>query len=255
MSGGKRIRPILAQAALETLDGNSKDYLAQICALELIHTYSLIHDDLPAMDNDDFRRGNPTTHKAFDEATAILAGDALLTKAFQLIVSDDDYYLDPKIAVKIINEISNAIGSKGMIGGQMLDIESQGKEIEPSLLLYIHTNKTGALITASVRIGGILGGATGKELNCLTSYGKEVGLAFQIRDDLLDIEGEENLLGKKTGSDLKKKKATHPLYFGVEKSKKSITEIIERAIWALKPFNEKAKYLVDIANFIKERNI
>ena len=211
-AGGKRIRPILMFAACEAVGGDINYAQPAACAMEMIHTYSLIHDDLPAMDNDDFRRGKPTNHKVYGEAISILAGDALLTQAFILLSS-------PFLALNIphdrilavINEIASCSGSRGMIGGQVADIESERKpDIDLPTVQYIHIHKTGALIKASVKSGGILGGASERELASLIRYGEAVGLAFQIVDDILDIEGNSAELGKDTGSDRSRGKATYP---------------------------------------------
>ena len=209
MAGGKRLRPILAIASYETAGGKSKDILPAATALELIHTYSLIHDDLPAMDNDDFRRNKPTNHRIFGEAIAILAGDALLTDAFGIIARAS---AKPEILIDIIRELTYACGPEGMVGGQTADIIFEDKRIKEKELLYIHTRKTGALINASVRIGAIMAEASPSTLYSLTKYGKNVGLAFQIIDDILDVVGTKEELGKSTGADTTKGKTPSPLY-------------------------------------------
>jgi geranylgeranyl diphosphate synthase type II len=225
------------------------------CAMEMIHTYSLIHDDLPAMDNDDFRRGKPTNHKVFGEATAILAGDALLTEAFILLSSPEfGTSPDPARRLEVINEISRCAGSRGMIGGQMVDMESEGKrEIDFATVQYIHTRKTGALIKASVRSGAILGGADGKREAALVRYGEAVGLAFQIADDILDIEGTTEEIGKDAGSDLERGKATYPAVIGITESKRRAAELVDVALDALSIFDGKADPLREIARYIVQR--
>jgi geranylgeranyl diphosphate synthase type II len=253
-AGGKRLRPILALASFETIKDDSSSILAIACAIELIHTYSLIHDDLPSMDNDDFRRGKPTNHKVFGEAIAILAGDALLTMAFSMMT--DSVFtkkINPDRLLKVISEISHAAGDRGMIGGQVVDILSEHTEIDLKTLEYIHTNKTGSLIRASVRTGGILAGANEEELRGVTIYGEDVGFAFQITDDLLDIEGTREELGKETGMDSHKGKKTYPSMLGIEESKRKVRELVENALSALSIFNHRADPLRGIARFIIDR--
>lgn len=253
-AGGKRIRPILSIASFETVREDSSLILPVACAIELIHTYSLIHDDLPSMDNDDFRRGKPTNHRVFGEAVAILAGDALLTMAFS-IITDSAYVqqLGNGQILQVVSEISSASGCKGMVGGQVVDILSEGRDIDVNTLEYIHVNKTGSLIRASVRAGGILAGADKSRLNALTVYGENVGLAFQITDDILDIEGKKEDLGKNTGMDIKKGKKTYPGLIGMDKSKEKVKELIDNALDALSIFDYKADPLRDIAKFIINR--
>ncbi|MDP2969743.1 MAG: polyprenyl synthetase family protein, partial [Deltaproteobacteria bacterium] len=226
-SGGKRIRPILSIAAFEAVGGKGDKILPFACGLEMIHTYSLIHDDLPAIDNDDYRRGKPTCHKVFGEAIGILAGDGLLTEAFELMTKHS--FGDPEIILNIVNEIARASGISGMVGGQVADIESEGKEVDFPTVQYIHTHKTGALILASVRTGVKLGGGDDETLKAFTHYGERIGLAFQIVDDILNVEGKAELLGKSTGSDLFKRKATYPSLLGIEESKRRAAELMESA--------------------------
>lgn len=253
-AGGKRVRPVLLLAACETVGGNIDLALPAACAMEMIHTYSLIHDDLPAMDDDDFRRGNATNHKVYGEATAILAGDALLTEAF-ILLSRCPEGGDPAARLRVIHEISQASGSRGMVGGQMVDMESEGKhDIDLALLSYIHTHKTGALIRASVRAGAILGGATEQGLVALTRYGDAIGLAFQIADDILDVEGTTEQLGKDAGSDQARGKATYPALVGLEASKQRAQELVQMALDALASFDERAEPLRAIASYIVKRN-
>lgn len=255
-AGGKRLRPILSLASFETIRGDSSSILPIACAIELIHTYSLIHDDLPSMDNDDFRRGIPTNHKVFGEAIAILSGDALLTMAFS-IMTDSAYTgeINPGKLLQVVSEISLAAGDKGMVGGQVVDILSEKRDIDLRTLEYIHSNKTGALIKTSVRAGGILAGASEDELRGMTAFGENVGLAFQITDDILDIEGTKEDLGKDTGMDVTKGKKTYPGLFGIEESKTKVRKIIDNALEALSIFDGRADPLREIALFIiKRRN-
>ena len=250
-AGGKRLRPVLVLAAAETLGADEDETLLAAAALELIHTYSLIHDDLPAMDNDDYRRGRLTNHKVFGEAVAILAGDALLTKAFELLTKVPS---DPYRKLRVIQEIAIAAGSEGMIGGQVADMEAEKRPATDEELLYIHQHKTGDLITVSIRVGAILSGATDKELEHLSSYAHNIGLAFQIIDDILDIEGDSDKLGKSVGSDLKNEKTTYPSLYGLPRSKELAQEAIERALDSLEIFGEKADFLRDLAKYIIARD-
>ncbi len=256
-AGGKRVRPILCVAAAEsvrhdkTVAGDS--LLAAACALECIHTYSLIHDDLPAMDNDDLRRGRPTNHRMYGEAGAILAGDGLLTFAFDLLSRADYADSKPDLQLKVIEIISRAAGPLGMVGGQAMDLDSEGKEIPFSVLRSIHSRKTGALITASVQSGAVLGGATAEQLDSLTVYGEQIGLAFQIVDDLLNVQGTTEELGKAAGSDALRKKATYPAFFGVDRTKKMAAESVEHALAALTSFDHRADPLRELAGYIIHR--
>jgi geranylgeranyl diphosphate synthase type II len=253
-AGGKRVRPILAIAAAEALGAKTTGLFPLAGALELIHTYSLIHDDLPAMDNDDFRRGRPTCHKVYGEAIAILAGDGLLNMAFEVLS-------DPRRAkavpanrlVAIIREISIASGVFGMVGGQVVDMESEGKDIEFPMLEYIHTHKTGALIRASVRVGALYARAGKRQFTALTRYGELVGLAFQIADDILDITGTQEEIGKDAGSDLEKDKKTYPSFFGLEESRRRAVEVVDKALYSLKDFDRKADPLRELAKYIINR--
>jgi len=247
-SGGKRIRPILSISAFEAVGGKGNGIMPFACALEMIHTYSLIHDDLPAIDNDDYRRGNPTCHKVFGEGIAILAGDGLLTEAFRLMTKQS--MDDPKVVLDVVNEIARASGISGMVGGQVADIESEGRDVDFPTVEYIHTHKTGALILASVRTGVKLGGGSDETLKVFTGYGEKIGLAFQIVDDILNVEGKAELLGKSTGSDLFKKKATYPSLLGIEESRKRAGELMKSAIDALQPFGSEVEPLKEIARFI-----
>ncbi len=256
-AGGKRLRPILSIAAFEAVGGQGGDILPFACALEMIHTYSLIHDDLPAMDNDDYRRGKPTCHKVFGEAIGILTGDALLTEAFKLMTNRNVWESllgDKGLILDVINEVAQAAGISGMVGGQVVDIECEGKEFDLPTLQYIHTHKTGALILVSVRVGAKLGGANGETLKALTRYGERIGLAFQIADDILNVEGKSLSLGKSVGTDLSKGKATYPSLLGIGESKRRAEELVELAVEALGPFGSKADPLREIARFIIARN-
>jgi len=255
-AGGKRIRPILGIAAFEAVGGRGNGILPFVCALEMIHTYSLIHDDLPALDNDDYRRGKLTCHKAFGEAVAILAGDGLLTEAFRLMTDrthQEALGCEGGVVLGIVHDMAHAAGISGMVGGQVVDVESEGKKVDLPTLEYIHTHKTGAMILASVRLGAVLGEANEQALKALTRYGERVGLAFQIADDILNVEGKAALLGKKTGSDLSKGKATYPSLLGLEESKKRAKELVDLAVDALSGFEERADPLRQIARFIVSR--
>jgi geranylgeranyl diphosphate synthase type II len=256
-AGGKRLRPILCIAAAELVDGSETEVMGAACALELVHTYSLIHDDLPAMDDDDFRRGKPTCHKVFGEATAILAGDALLTAAFELLAracGKCHKELGNSVYVQIIHLIARAAGASGMVQGQMMDLESENKEIAWEDLKVLHRLKTGALIEASLQAGAILGGGSTSQVAAVRSYGSHVGLAFQITDDVLDIEGDYRLTGKPVGSDEKHRKATVPSVLGLETAKQHARELIDRALNELNLFGSKGHVLAALARYIVERN-
>jgi geranylgeranyl diphosphate synthase, type II len=253
-AGGKRLRPILCIAAAEAVGGPIDTVMPAACALELIHTYSLIHDDLPAMDNDDYRRGKPTSHKVFGEALAILAGDALLTDAFRIVAGrTPEGGVPAQKLLQVIQEVALAAGWFGMVAGQVVDIESEGRAPDEKTLHFIHTRKTGALITVSIRAGAILGGADDDTLDALTEYGRHVGLAFQIADDILNVEGDAKALGKSTGSDRSRGKLTYPALVGVETSRRVATELVEKALGDLKVLDERAEPLRLIARFIVDR--
>lgn len=251
LNGGKRIRPILCIASFEAAGGKGDVVLPFACALEMIHTYSLIHDDLPAIDNDDYRRGRFTCHKVFGEAIGILAGDALLTEAFKLMTDPSPH--EANVILEIVNEVAQAAGIFGMIGGQVLDVESEGKRIDPITLMAIHQNKTGALIRVSVRTGVKLAGANSEVLQAFTHYGEKVGLAFQIVDDILNVEGDKKRLGKNTGSDQTRKKATYPSILGMEVSRRTVEELTQSAIESLNTFGPEAEPLRAIARFMVAR--
>lgn len=252
-AGGKRLRPVLFLASAEAVGGNSGSILPAACALELIHTYSLIHDDLPAMDNDDFRRGKPTSHKVYGEAIAVLTGDALLTLAFDLIAGCGQAGVSPNVVVRTIKEISGAAGTLGMIGGQVVDIQSENRSIDKDVLDYIHSHKTGALFRASVRAGALMGGGSDRQIDLLTEYAENLGLAFQITDDILDVEGNTEKLGKTVGSDIRKKKCTYPALYGLQESKELARNCVDRAILTLKNFGAKADILRYIARYVLNR--
>jgi geranylgeranyl diphosphate synthase type II len=252
-NGGKRIRPILCLAAAEAVGGDLVPAMPVACALELIHTYSLIHDDLPSMDNDDFRRGKPTCHKVFGENIAILAGDALLTEAFSLLSRAEKVMFSAERRLAIIQEIADAAGIGGMVGGQALDVISEKSGADQKILQEIHRRKTGALIAAAVKSGAMIFNAGKDKLQSLTEYGMNVGQAFQIADDILNVEGDSELMGKGTGSDAALNKVTYPSMFGMETAKEKLAEHIEAAVASLSGFGERAMPLIVIARYIKER--
>jgi geranylgeranyl diphosphate synthase type II len=253
-AGGKRVRPILAIAAYEAVGGSSPFILPLASSLELIHTYSLIHDDLPAMDNDDYRRGKLTNHKVFGEAMAILAGDALLTMAFDIVSRPESADgLDPRAQVRVIQELATGAGNVGMVGGQVADIEAEGKDIDLTTLEGVHRWKTGKLIRASVRIGGIAGGATSEQLDRLTAYAEDVGLAFQIADDVLNVTGTREQLGKDANTDASRGKKTYPTFFGVDGARKRAEECVASAIGHLNNLDRKADPLRELARYITAR--
>ncbi|MGC8736672.1 MAG: polyprenyl synthetase family protein [Dissulfurimicrobium sp.] len=255
MAGGKRLRPILLLAGAEAVGGNAADFIPFACAIECIHTYSLIHDDLPSMDDDDLRRGRPTCHKVFGEAVAILAGDGLLTFAFELMSNKDLIgHIPPERANRAIFIIAKAAGPFGMVGGQTADILLEGRDADPGMLSFIHSHKTGAMIQASVEAGGILGEGTREEVEWLSRYGAALGLAFQIVDDILDIEGERAIIGKPVGSDAKKKKITYPAVFGMAEAKRKAVILLDEALSAIAHFDEKAEPLRALARYVVERD-
>jgi geranylgeranyl diphosphate synthase type II len=274
LSGGKRVRPILALASYEACGGNAEEILPQAASMELIHTYSLIHDDLPAMDNDDLRRGKPTSHKVFGEAMAVLAGDALLTEAFFMMTVTREYSppptpppsrgrervggrsdmkIKPYLLLKAVREVAFSAGAYGMVGGQVQDILSENVEPDKDTLEFIHLHKTAALITASVKLGAILANSGKKRLKALTRYGENIGLAFQIIDDILDVEGSTEELGKSAGSDQKKRKMTYPSLFGVGGARQKAEDLISGAVDALRIFSSEAEPLRGIAVYLMKR--
>ena len=254
LAGGKRIRPILCMAAAEAVAGDAEAVLPAACALEMIHTYSLIHDDLPAMDNDDYRRGKPTSHKVFGEDIAILAGDALLTEAFRLLTNREGMPgMPPDRLLDVAREIAEAAGYRGMVGGQVQDIRAEGEAVGLETLYAIHRRKTGALLRVSIRAGAILAGAGEEALAGLSDYGGKIGLAFQIADDILNVEGDPLLLGKGTGSDAARGKVTFPALMGIEASRARAAELVMEAISSLASFDDGAAPLRAIARYILER--
>ncbi|RAT95213.1 polyprenyl synthetase family protein [Brevibacillus sp. Leaf182] len=256
MAGGKRLRPMLVLAVLEALDKPLERGVAFAAALEMIHTYSLIHDDLPAMDDDDLRRGKPTNHKVFGEATAILAGDALLTRAFGYIA---EAYMDradvsAATTVKLIAELGKRAGATGMVGGQMADIEGESKRLNLDQLEFIHRHKTGDLLIAALRGGGYLAEASEEQMEALTRYGVCIGLAFQIQDDILNVEGDAQELGKAVGSDADREKATYPSLLGLAESKARLDELIAEAKAALADAGIENSALSPLADYVRDRN-
>ncbi|WP_040413378.1 polyprenyl synthetase family protein [Desulfosporosinus sp. OT] len=251
IGGGKRIRPVLALASAEAVGGSSELILPAAVALELIHTYSLIHDDLPAMDNDDYRRGRLSNHKVFGEAQAILAGDALLTYAFEFLA--DEGLGQSERQLRIIREVAVAAGKVGMVGGQVADVAGEGKTLTLNEIEEIHKAKTGALLTVSARLGGILAGGTEEQVKALTDYAQALGLAFQIKDDILDVVGDSATLGKPAGSDLRQGKATYVSLLGLEGAEHQLHAQILKAQSAVKPFAEGAFFLSELAYYIEQR--
>jgi geranylgeranyl diphosphate synthase, type II len=253
-AGGKRLRPILVVAGAEVAGGAMEAVLPTACAFELIHTYSLIHDDLPAMDDDDYRRGRLTSHKVFGEAVAILAGDALLTHALGLVATN---FGPGKAAVevmpRVVAEIAEAAGTPGMIGGQVVDIQSEGGSVPAETLEYIHTRKTGALIRAALRVGALLAGAPEPTVAALAAYGERLGLTFQIVDDILDEEGSLETLGKTAGSDRRKQKVTYPALHGLEASKARAADLTREARAAVTALGPAAEPLLALADFVLQR--
>jgi len=252
-AGGKRIRPILCLAAVDAVGGNLAPAMPVACALELIHTYSLIHDDLPAMDNDDFRRGKPTSHKVFGEAMAILAGDALLTEAFVLLSRAEKERLPVQRRLSVIQEIAQAAGISGMVGGQALDVLSEKSVPDENSLGDIHRRKTGALIVAAVKTGAILFNAPKDKVQALSQYGTNIGMAFQIADDILNVEGDRKLMGKETGSDAVHGKLTYPSLLGLDAAKERLKKYVDTAMESISNFDERARPLRIIARYIEER--
>ena len=250
-AGGKRLRPILCLAASEAVGGDIQSAMPAGCALEMIHTYSLIHDDLPAMDDDDLRRGKPTNHKVFGEAIAILAGDGLLTEAFVLL--SDYHALLPERAVQVIGVIAEAASYRGMVGGQVVDMLSQNKPADLETVQQMHSRKTAALIAAATESGALAGKGSEAQVAALARYGRAIGLAFQIADDILDIEGDTELLGKTTGADEARGKVTYPAAVGLERSRQAANDMINDALAALEGFDDKANPLRSLAQYIITR--
>ncbi|EJU28072.1 MULTISPECIES: polyprenyl synthetase family protein [Selenomonas] len=251
MAGGKRLRPVLLMAAADAVGKDGAAFLTTGCAIEMIHTYSLIHDDLPAMDNDDYRRGKPTNHKVFGDGIAVLAGDALLTLAFEVMLRQEG--AAPETLVTVVSEMSRAAGPYGMVGGQVLDLEGEGRRLDLAALRKIHMGKTGALFCAAIRSGAILAGAKEEELAALTLYAERFGLAFQITDDILDVTGDEAAIGKPVGSDVRNEKATYVTLTSLEEAKKLAEDAVNEAVAALDIFGERAAFLRDLALFLLRR--
>lgn len=245
-AGGKRLRPALALGAAEIVSANDAPALPLACALEMIHTYSLVHDDLPSMDNDDLRRGKPTAHIKYGEAMAILAGDALLTMAFDILAKTEH--------ADVIGEVARAAGAGGMVGGQVIDLESEGKTLSLEQLQHLHACKTGALIRVAVRGGALIADAPREQVDALTSYGENIGLAFQIADDILDVTGTEELLGKPIGSDEARSKSTYPALVGLESARGLADEAVARALGALTSFGPEADTFRALAQYIVDRD-
>lgn len=251
-AGGKRLRPILLMAAADAAGGRGEDYLTSACAVEMIHTYSLIHDDLPAMDDDDYRRGKLTNHKVYGAGLATLAGDALLTMAFELLARQQG--VPAETMLRVVREISEAVGANGMVGGQALDLASEGKRIDMDTLRRMHMAKTGALFRASVRSGAILGDADEAQLAALTEYAEAFGLAFQITDDILDVTGDAAAIGKPVGSDERNHKSTYVTLTSLEEAKRLAREAADRAHEALAPLGGKAAFLDELAEYLVTRD-
>ncbi|HLT04139.1 MAG TPA: farnesyl diphosphate synthase [Pseudomonas sp.] len=254
MNGGKRVRPLLVYAGCQALDGDLAQADGAACAVELIHAYSLVHDDLPAMDDDDLRRGQPTTHKAFDEACAILAGDALQTLAFEALSGPRGNPADPALRLEMFTQLARASGAAGMVGGQAIDLESVGRALDQRALELMHRHKTGALIEASVRLGALASGkASAPRLDALQAYARAIGLAFQVQDDILDVESDTTTLGKTQGKDQANDKPTYPALLGITAAKAYALELRDQAHAALADFGAAAQPLRGLADFIVER--
>jgi len=253
-SGGKRIRPILMRETCQCVGGNKEDVMSYASAIEMIHTYSLIHDDLPAMDDDDLRRGKPTNHKKFGEALAILAGDGLLNFAFEVML-DDAVAKGEQRFLKASQMIAKAAGRKGMIGGQVADIESEGKKVSGEILDYIHLNKTAALIKASVLVGAVIGQCSEGEFEKLEHFGENLGLAFQIKDDILDVTGTEEVLGKPIGSDEKNNKSTYVYLYGLEEAKIKLETLTNESLDILNEINGETKFLEELTVYLSLRDM
>lgn len=253
-AGGKRLRPILVMAAADAIGAKGTDYIHIACAIEMIHTYSLIHDDLPAMDNDDYRRGKLTNHKVYGDGMAILAGDALLTQAFEVMLRQDNLPAD--VLLKVVREMSIGAGPNGMVGGQAIDLEAEGKQKSLSLeeLKKMHAGKTGALFRAAIRSGAIVAGASDEELAALTTYADCFGLAFQITDDILDVIGDEAVIGKPVGSDERNDKSTYVSLTSLDEAKKLAAATVTEAVNALEMFGDKATFLRELVEYLLKRN-
>jgi len=254
MNGGKRVRPLLVYAACEALNGDKASADGAACAVELIHAYSLVHDDLPAMDDDDLRRGQPTTHKAFDEACAILAGDGLQSLAFEALAAAAHNPADPALRLEMFSSLARAAGPAGMVGGQAIDLGSVARKLDREALELMHRHKTGALIEASVRLGALASGrADDTSLAALQQYAQAIGLAFQVQDDILDVESDTATLGKHQGADIARDKPTYPALLGMDAAKAYALELRDQALHALRPFDFAAEPLRELARYIVER--
>lgn len=253
-AGGKRLRPILTLESCKIVGGKEEDAIPFAMAIEMIHTYSLIHDDLPALDNDDLRRGKPTNHKVFGDGMATLAGDALLNYAFEVMLSSSINKKDSNKYLKAINEVAKHAGIYGMIGGQVVDVESENKIIDKDKLDFIHLNKTAAMIVGCMRAGAIIGGATEEELEKVTKYGKNIGLSFQIVDDILDITGDQEKLGKPIGSDIENHKSTYPSLLGLEKSREIARQLIEEGKSSIDGLSSEIDFLNQLGDYIISRD-
>lgn len=251
-AGGKRLRPILLMAAADAVGAKGTDFVQAACGIEMIHTYSLIHDDLPAMDNDDYRRGKLTNHKVYGEAMAILAGDALLTQAFEVILRQP--HVPAELLLQVVKEMSVAAGPNGMVGGQVIDMLSEGKRISMEELRKMHMGKTGALFRAAIRSGAIMAQAGEKELEALTTYADCFGLAFQITDDILDVVGDEAIIGKPVGSDERNDKSTYVTLTSLEEARRLAADTVAQAVEALGVFGDKASFLKELVEMLLERN-
>tara|TARA_Y100001968_G_scaffold332677_1_gene391778 strand:- start:1656 stop:2558 length:903 start_codon:yes stop_codon:yes gene_type:complete len=253
LAGGKRLRPILCLAACELAGGNSQKAMPTAVALEMIHTMSLIHDDLPAMDNDDLRRGRPTNHKVYGDAVAILAGDALLTRAFEMVSIRSNGVASERL-LKVVGELSLVAGAPGLVGGQVVDLECEGKDVDLETLEFIHLHKTGALLKACVTCGALIGGAEEDLLKALDIYAKGIGLAFQIIDDILDVTASSEVLGKTAGKDLIADKTTYPKLLGLDQSRTRANDLVKKAKDALDPWKSNASPLLALADYITNRD-
>ncbi len=254
MAGGKRIRPAMAMAACQASGGTVEDVLPAAAALEMVHTYSLIHDDLPAMDDDDLRRGQPTSHIVYGDALAILAGDGLLTEAFRCL-SDPNWKIPADRRIEVVQAVAYGAGAEGMVAGQVLDLENEGVECSEGVLEKIHVHKTERLISSAVVAGGIAGGAEENQLKALARYGKNIGLAFQIADDILDLTATTEELGKSVKSDLKKEKVTYPALLGLDESRRRAEVLLDEALMALESFGDSAETLRFLAKYIVHRRV
>ena len=250
-AGGKRLRPIMLMASADAVGSTGNDYLPVACGLEMIHTYSLIHDDLPAMDNDDYRRGKLTNHKVYGDGIAVLAGDGLLTASFNTMLSQTN--VEPQMLLKVVNEIAVAAGPAGMVGGQAVDLVSEGKVIDAKTLQYIHQAKTGALFKAALRSGALLGGGSQSQVDALTEYAYHFGLAFQITDDILDVIGTQEKIGKPVGSDVKNQKVTYVTLYTLQGAKQLAQQAVDQALNSLAGFGSEASILRDLVEHLINR--